>query len=77
MASAPASRMAKITMAIAGAVAATPTGAPSGPMYAALMGEVSLDEYETAVGILVRTGLVERRSHVVFPSASLLQAVAK
>ena len=41
-------------------------GTPSGPMYATLMGKVSLDEYQTAIRLLAGAGfVVADDSHLV------------
>lgn len=39
--------------------------APSGPIYAALMGVVSLSEYEAVVSMLVRAKVIAKRGHLL------------
>ncbi len=41
-------------------------GLPSGPMYAALMGKVSLEEYYKLIGLCKATGLIEERGHCFY-----------
>ena len=42
-------------------------GAPSGPMYAALMSTgITLDQYQTIMDGLVAAGKLKRRGHVYF-----------
>lgn len=42
-------------------------GAPSGPMYAALMSTgMTLDQYQTIMDGLVSSGKLKRRGHVYF-----------
>ena len=41
-------------------------GAPAGPMYAAVMGHMSLDTFESAMSLLVRSGKVRKEGHVYF-----------
>ena len=44
-----------------------PMGAPSGPMYAALMTTgMTLDQYQTIMDGLVAAGKLKRRGHVYF-----------
>lgn len=39
---------------------------PSGHLYAALMSQMSLDEYNSLISVLVRAGLVEKQaSHLL------------
>lgn len=38
---------------------------PTGPMYAALMGRVSLEGFEKILGILERAGLIKRDGNMV------------
>ncbi len=45
---------------------AGPQGAPSGPMYAAVQGYLSLDQYTKVMGALEQTGKVTRRGHVYY-----------
>ena len=41
-------------------------GAPSGPMYAALMGKLSLNQYEVIMGTLVKHGYLRKEGHVYY-----------
>lgn len=42
-------------------------GAPAGPMYAALMTTgMSLEQFETIMGVLVRTGHLRHSNHCYF-----------
>lgn len=50
---------------IESAEAAGPMGAPSGPIYAMLMGHVSLDVYQSIIGALVKAGRIEVRSDCI------------
>ena len=43
-----------------------PMGAPSGPMYAALMSYMTLDQYQTVMDGLVAAGKLKRRGHVYY-----------
>lgn len=43
-----------------------PTGAPSGIMYAAVMGVVDLVEYESIMAELVNEGVVRKSGHVYY-----------
>ena len=45
---------------------AGPRGAPSGPMYAACMNLMSLDQYQTIMGILVKSGKIRLSNHVYY-----------
>lgn len=45
---------------------AGPMGAPSGHMYAALMDEISLEQYQQIMAICKSTGLVEERGHCFY-----------
>ncbi len=45
---------------------AGPHGAPSGPMYAAVQGYLSLDQYTKVMAALEQTGKVKRSGHVYF-----------
>lgn len=53
--------------AIAAAIKeAGPQGIPSGHLYAALMGKLSIENYEKCIGILVRSKVIEKRaSHLL------------
>lgn len=53
--------------AIVEAVAAAgPMGAPSGHLYAALMGKISLEAYERFMSSLVSTGRIRQRGLLYF-----------
>lgn len=41
-------------------------GAPSGPMYAALMGKMSLNQYESIMYSLVKAGRLRKEGHVYY-----------
>lgn len=43
-----------------------PRGAPSGPMYAACMHRLSLEQYEQIMGVLIKAGLITKRGHVYY-----------
>ena len=52
-------------------VAECPQGAPSGVIYAALMGlGISLEHYEQIMGAMVDAGKVVRRGLLYFPPAA-------
>jgi hypothetical protein len=38
---------------------------PSGHLYATVMGSLNLTEYQAAIGILIKAGLVEDRHHLL------------
>lgn len=42
------------------------TSAPSGVMYSALMGKISLGQFEQIMGALEETGMVKKTGHVYF-----------
>jgi len=44
---------------------AGPAGCPSGPLYARLMGQMDLAAYQRMVAVLVGSGLVVERGHVL------------
>jgi hypothetical protein len=44
-----------------------PEGAPSGPIYAALMGMgIRLDDYNAIIEALIKAKMVERKGHVLY-----------
>ena len=43
-----------------------PMGAPSGPMYAALMSYMTLDQYQTLMAGLVSAGKLKQVGHVYY-----------
>lgn len=47
-------------------VHAGPQGAPAGPMYAAVMGVLSLGQFQAIMGALVAAGKLRHRGHVYF-----------
>lgn len=49
--------------------AAGPQGIPSGHLYAQLMGALSLESYERAVAMLVKTKLVKSEGHLLTATA--------
>ena len=57
--------------------AETPGGAPSGPMYAAMMGKLSLDDYQGLVQIAKECDLVTEEHHVVSITSKGREMVAK
>jgi len=42
-----------------------PEGIPSGHLYAALMGHISLDDYNTIIGMLKKAGRVKESFHLL------------
>ena len=52
--------------AILETVEAMPEGAPSGPMYAVLMGKMNLTDYEMLVETAMSAGLLTKSSHVLY-----------
>lgn len=67
----------QILTAILLAVAEMPEGAPEGPMYAALMGTASLEEFQGLVEIAASCGLVTRSGHVLTIAPKGREMVAK
>ena len=45
---------------------AGPQGAPGGVMYAAVMGSMSLSQFETLMATMVEVGLLRRRGELYF-----------
>jgi hypothetical protein len=45
-----------------------PQGAPAGPMYAALMPWVSLEQFQMCLNVLVQAGRIRRRRNVYYPA---------
>lgn len=43
-------------------VPADPIGTPEGHIYAAVMGRFSLEEFQTALDVLAKVGLIERKA---------------
>lgn len=65
-AKAQASALLALTQAVAEAVrAAGPQGIPSGHVYAAVMGSVGLDAYQSLVKLLKGARLIEERNHLL------------
>jgi len=54
-----------------------PYTAHEGPMYAAMMGKVSLEEFQTVLTVAAKGGLVERANHVVALTSKGLEMVRK
>lgn len=46
---------------------AGPMGAPGGHLYAAVMSFMTLEQFETIMGVLVKAKLVEKRGQCYFP----------
>lgn len=40
-------------------------GIPSGHIYARLMGALSLDQYNQIISILVKSGIIENKNHLL------------
>jgi hypothetical protein len=38
---------------------------PSGRLYASVMGVMNLSEYQQAIGVLIKAGLIENRHHLL------------
>jgi len=56
----------EVIMALAETIKATgDDGIPSGHLYAASMGVMSLESYEMIISTLVRAGIVTRSNHVL------------
>lgn len=53
------------------------TGAPSGVLYSGLMGRAGLSDYQNAVGICVRAGLVTLEGNVLRGTDKLAAIMAK
>ena len=66
----------RIATVIAQTVAETPDGAPSGVLYAGLMGIIDLATYQSIVDALKRAGLIDERAHCLYPTTKLLAAAA-
>jgi hypothetical protein len=64
----------RICDAVIAVVNDTPTGAPGGVMYAALMtesqGRFTLAQFEAMMRLLVETGRVTRRGELYFPAGA-------
>jgi len=51
------------------AVNASPSGLPSGHLYATLMGfGCSLSQYESLIGALVKVGKIRKQGHLLLPA---------
>jgi hypothetical protein len=46
-------------------------GAPAGVMYAAMMGEISLEQFESIMGALVALKCIRKQGHLYFWLADL------
>lgn len=56
----------KIMVAIHETVKEEPHGAPSGHVYAALMGIMSYETYEMIINAMIKNGKLERKNHLLF-----------
>lgn len=54
----------EIIMAVAEAIRSLKS-VPSGHLYARLMGSLTLDDYQSIIGVLKRTGLVSESGHLL------------
>jgi hypothetical protein len=63
------SQVLSIANALYDTVRDSPDGAPAGPMYAAVMGIISLNQFESIMGALVRDGYIRKSGHVYFPAS--------
>jgi hypothetical protein len=63
--------------AILETIAELPNGAPSGHLYAALMGRLELTDYQALVGIAKDAGLVQERGHLLTMTPKGREMVAK
>jgi hypothetical protein len=52
-------------------------GAPEGPMYAALLGVLGLEDFRGLLGVLEREGLIRRDGHVAYATPKLAEYVAR
>ena len=59
----------RVYQAVVATINETPQGAPGGPMYAALMQYISLDQFQTMMNSLVYAGRVRREGELYFPIA--------
>jgi len=60
-------KLALIASIILECVEAEPDGCPEGPMYAALMPVMTLEEFTNVTNALVTVGKVKRSNHQLFP----------
>jgi len=60
-------KLALIASIILECVKAEPDGCPEGPMYAALMPVMSLEDFTSVTNALVTAGKVKRSNHCLFP----------
>ena len=58
----------RVALAVTMVVNETPTGAPSGALYAALMAYLSVDQFEAMMRALVAAERISRRGDVYFPA---------
>jgi hypothetical protein len=58
----------RVALAVTMVVNETPTGAPSGALYAALMAYLSVDQFEARMRALVAAERISRRGDVYFPA---------
>lgn len=52
-------------------------GVPSGILYAGLMGECTLNEYNAAITILKKIGLIKERYNCLHPTEKLKEIMKK
>jgi hypothetical protein len=57
----------RIADAITAVVNEMPDGAPAGPMYAAVMQHLSLDQFEAIMRVLVEAGRITKRGDCYYP----------
>ena len=60
----------RIANAVIEVVNETPSGAPGGYLYAALMQYLSLAEFESLMRVLVEAGRITRRGDLYFPTTT-------
>jgi hypothetical protein len=59
----------RLYQAVIATINETPQGAPGGPMYAALMQYISLDQFQTMMDSLVHARRIRREGGLYFPPA--------
>jgi hypothetical protein len=62
------SQVLSIANALYETVRDSPDGAPAGPMYAAVMGYMNLDQFEAIMSALVKVGRIRKSGHVYYPA---------
>jgi hypothetical protein len=58
-----------VAEAVIATVNSMPNGAPAGPMYAALMAHMTLDQFQTLMSVLVEAKQITKRGDLYFPAA--------